>query len=36
MMIAVRLQTDGNHQAGEYAILVRSDLQGQGLGLMGA
>ncbi|KMO39875.1 bifunctional acetate--CoA ligase family protein/GNAT family N-acetyltransferase [Methylobacterium aquaticum] len=37
MMGAVRLHADANHEAGEYAILVRSDLKGLGLGwaLMG-
>lgn len=28
----VRLHTDANHEKGEYAILVRSDLKGRGLG----
>ena len=28
----VRLHADANHQTGEYAILVRSDLKGRGLG----
>lgn len=28
----VRLETDANHSHGEYAILVRSDCKGQGLG----
>jgi RimJ/RimL family protein N-acetyltransferase len=28
----VRLHTDLNHQTGEYAILLRSDLKGRGLG----
>jgi acetyltransferase len=32
MMGAVRLQVDADHEAGEYAILVRSDLKGRGLG----
>ena len=32
MMAAVRLQADANHETGEYAILVRSDLKGIGLG----
>ncbi|MBY0297977.1 MAG: bifunctional acetate--CoA ligase family protein/GNAT family N-acetyltransferase [Methylobacterium sp.] len=37
MMGAVRLHADANHVSGEYAILVRSDLKGLGLGwaLMG-
>lgn len=37
MMGAVRLHADANHETGEYAILVRSDLKGLGLGwsLMG-
>jgi acetyltransferase len=32
MMGVVRLHADANHEAGEYAILVRSDLKGVGLG----
>jgi len=32
MMGAVRLQADAAHESGEYAILVRSDLKGIGLG----
>ncbi|MBM6596566.1 bifunctional acetate--CoA ligase family protein/GNAT family N-acetyltransferase [Microvirga pudoricolor] len=32
MMGAVRLHADANHEAGEYAILLRSDLKGLGLG----
>ncbi|PIU07193.1 bifunctional acetate--CoA ligase family protein/GNAT family N-acetyltransferase [Methylobacterium sp. CG09_land_8_20_14_0_10_71_15] len=32
MLGAVRLHADANHESGEYAILVRSDLQGAGLG----
>src|SRR5262249_7732029 len=28
----VRLHADANHQTGEYAILLRSDLKGRGLG----
>ncbi|HYF55765.1 MAG TPA: GNAT family N-acetyltransferase, partial [Salinarimonas sp.] len=32
MMGAVRLHADANHESGEYAILLRSDLKGQGLG----
>jgi acetyltransferase len=28
----VRLHSDANYQSGEYAILLRSDLKGQGLG----
>jgi acetyltransferase len=32
MLGAVRLHADANHEAGEYAILVRSDLKGRGLG----
>ncbi|WP_018260863.1 bifunctional acetate--CoA ligase family protein/GNAT family N-acetyltransferase [Methylobacterium sp. WSM2598] len=37
MMGAVRLHADANHETGEYAILIRSDLKGIGLGwaLMG-
>jgi acetyltransferase len=29
---AVRLHADANHETGEYAILLRSDLKGRGLG----
>ncbi|GGK41996.1 bifunctional acetate--CoA ligase family protein/GNAT family N-acetyltransferase [Salinarimonas ramus] len=32
MMGAVRLHADANHESGEYAILLRSDLKGIGLG----
>lgn len=32
MLGAVRLHADANYAAGEYGILVRSDLKGQGLG----
>ncbi|AWM88141.1 bifunctional acetate--CoA ligase family protein/GNAT family N-acetyltransferase [Microvirga sp. 17 mud 1-3] len=32
MMGAVRLHADANHETGEYAILLRSDLKGIGLG----
>ncbi len=32
MLGAVRLHIDANYQVGEYAILVRSDLKGHGLG----
>ncbi|UMY17480.1 bifunctional acetate--CoA ligase family protein/GNAT family N-acetyltransferase [Methylobacterium organophilum] len=32
MLGAVRLHADANHESGEYAILVRSDLKGTGLG----
>ncbi|WP_202841451.1 bifunctional acetate--CoA ligase family protein/GNAT family N-acetyltransferase [Luteimonas saliphila] len=32
MLGAVRLHADANYEAGEYGILVRSDLKGQGLG----
>ncbi|ACL59505.1 bifunctional acetate--CoA ligase family protein/GNAT family N-acetyltransferase [Methylobacterium nodulans] len=37
MMGAVRLHADANHESGEYAIMIRSDLKGVGLGwaLMG-
>ncbi|MFE1598639.1 bifunctional acetate--CoA ligase family protein/GNAT family N-acetyltransferase [Methylobacterium sp. ID0610] len=37
MLGAVRLHADANHETGEYAILIRSDLKGIGLGwlLMG-
>ncbi|MCV6547730.1 MAG: GNAT family N-acetyltransferase, partial [Cohaesibacter sp.] len=32
MLGAVRLHGDPNHDDGEYAVMVRSDLKGQGLG----
>jgi acetyltransferase len=32
MLGVVRLHADANHEAAEYAILVRSDLKGRGLG----
>jgi acetyltransferase len=32
MLGAVHLHADANHQDGEFAILVRSDLKGHGLG----
>ncbi|HRO64344.1 bifunctional acetate--CoA ligase family protein/GNAT family N-acetyltransferase [Thermomonas sp.] len=32
MLGAVRLHADANYRSGEYGILVRSDLKGQGLG----
>jgi acetyltransferase len=32
MMGVVRLHADANHESGEYAVLVRSDLKGLGLG----
>jgi acetyltransferase len=32
MLGVVRLMLDANHEHGEYAILLRSDLKGQGLG----
>ncbi|CAA9307318.1 MAG: Protein lysine acetyltransferase Pat [uncultured Microvirga sp.] len=32
MMGVVRLHADANHRTGEYAILMRSDLKGMGLG----
>jgi acetyltransferase len=32
MLGAVRLHADANYHSGEYGILVRSDLKGQGLG----
>jgi acetyltransferase len=32
MLGVVRLHSDANYEAGEYAILVRSDLKGRGLG----
>ncbi|MCT4656899.1 MAG: bifunctional acetate--CoA ligase family protein/GNAT family N-acetyltransferase [Cohaesibacter sp.] len=32
MLGAVRLHGDNNHDDGEYAVMVRSDLKGQGLG----
>ncbi len=32
MLGVVRLHADANYESGEYAILVRSDLKGRGLG----
>jgi acetyltransferase len=32
MLGVVRLHSDANYETGEYAILVRSDLKGRGLG----
>jgi len=32
MLGGVRLHSDANHETGEYAILLRSDLKGRGLG----
>ena len=32
MLGAVRLHADANHESGEYAVLVRSDTKGRGLG----
>jgi acetyltransferase len=32
MLGVVRLMLDANHEHGEYAVLLRSDLKGQGLG----
>ena len=32
MLGSVRLMGDANHEKGEYAVMVRSDLKGQGLG----
>src|SRR3712207_9402297 len=32
MLGVVRLHADANHETGEYAILMRSDLKGLGLG----
>ena len=32
MLGSVRLMGDANHELGEYAVMVRSDLKGQGLG----
>ncbi|SNY92016.1 acetyltransferase [Cohaesibacter sp. ES.047] len=32
MLASVRLMGDGNHETGEYAVMVRSDLKGLGLG----
>jgi acetyltransferase len=32
MIGGVRLHSDANHETGEYAILLRSDLKGRGLG----
>jgi acetyltransferase len=34
MLGAVRLHADANYDSGEYAILVRSDLKGRGLGYL--
>jgi acetyltransferase len=34
MLGAVRLHADANYERGEYAILVRSDLKGRGLGYL--
>jgi acetyltransferase len=34
MLGVVRLHADANHEIGEYAVLVRSDLKGRGLGWM--
>jgi acetyltransferase len=34
MLGVVRLHADANYESGEYAILVRSDLKGRGLGWM--
>ena len=34
MLGVVRLHADANHESGEYAILVRSDLKGRGLGYL--
>ena len=33
MLGGVRLHSDANHETGEYAILLRSDLKGRGLGI---
>ena len=33
MLGAVRLHADANHESGEFAILVRSDIKGTGLGI---
>jgi acetyltransferase len=32
MLGAVRLHSDSKYESGEYAVLVRSDLKGRGLG----
>ena len=32
MLGAVRIDADVNHETGEYAILLRSDVKGRGLG----
>jgi acetyltransferase len=32
MLGVVRLHADANYQSGEYAILLRSDMKGRGLG----
>jgi GNAT superfamily N-acetyltransferase len=34
MLGVVRLHADANHESGEFAVLVRSDLKGHGLGWM--
>jgi acetyltransferase len=34
MLAVVRLHADANYERGEYAILVRSDLKGRGLGYL--
>jgi acetyltransferase len=34
MLGVVRLHADANYERGEYAILVRSDLKGRGLGYL--
>jgi acetyltransferase len=34
MLGVVRLHADANHERGEHAILVRSDLKGRGLGYL--
>jgi acetyltransferase len=34
MLGVVRLHADANYDSGEYAILVRSDLKGRGLGYL--
>ena len=34
MLGVVRLHADANYDSGEYAVLVRSDLKGRGLGYL--
>jgi acetyltransferase len=34
MLGVIRLHADANYDSGEYAVLVRSDLKGRGLGFL--